>query len=75
MSEEYWGDKKMNMKNVFKICSVCKQTFSTFENQSDDNVLCSNCKTDEALHIYLQALRRQDAHLSFFEKLILLIKG
>ena len=60
------------MKNP-ETCSVCKKLY--FKNPYDINNTCSECQTDEALHSYLQALRRKDSKLSLLEWLFLSIKS
>jgi len=54
-------------------CSVCKKLY--LKNQGDKESVCSECRVDEALHFYLQALRRKDGRLTFFEWLFLSIEG
>jgi hypothetical protein len=55
------------------ICAHCKKPY--LRHVDDTENACSECKVDEALHGYLRAIRRKDGRLSFFEWLILNIKG
>lgn len=54
-------------------CEYCKKPY--FKHLHDAEHICSGCQVDEALHSYLGSLRRKDGSLSFFEWLILQLKG
>ena len=61
------------MNNLIKICECFNSPYEP--NSNIDSKICSDCEVDEALHSYLQALRRKENKLTISEKLFLLIKG
>ncbi len=63
-------NKNMNMPGT---CSVCNKSYLKAQNNQEN--ICSECRVDEALHKYLQALRQKEGKLSFIEWLFISIKG